>query len=185
MKKCSTCQLPKEVSDFSPDRRAKDGLQAACRACRAGAESERREAHPEKVRASRKRYLQNRSPRRVLADKRLQKRWRAANPEKNAAYKVTFRQRDPERDLRFRLKHGFGMTVEQYRALGESQDWQCWICGCPPPTKGRYRRLSVDHSHITGNVRGLLCVKCNSALGLLGDSVIRLEKAVEYLNKSV
>ena len=45
-------------------------------------------------------------------------------------------------------------------------------------------RLSIDHCHVTFKVRGMLCGKCNQALGLLRDSVFLLRKAIRYLNRS-
>jgi len=45
-------------------------------------------------------------------------------------------------------------------------DGKCWICGAPPPD-GRFKRLHVDHDHSTGQVRGLLCPKCNWTVGFI------------------
>jgi hypothetical protein len=53
-----------------------------------------------------------------------------------------------------------GVSDEEYAALLEAQHGGCAICGNPPKT----RRLSVDHNHRTGKVRGLLCFRCNRAL---------------------
>jgi hypothetical protein len=53
-----------------------------------------------------------------------------------------------------------GVTTEQYEAMLRAQGGGCAICGNPPKT----RRLDVDHDHKTGQVRGLLCHRCNRAL---------------------
>lgn len=53
-----------------------------------------------------------------------------------------------------------GVTDTEYAAMLEAQDGGCAICGAPPKT----RRLSVDHNHRTGKVRGLLCFRCNRGL---------------------
>jgi len=71
----------------------------------------------------------------------------------------------------------YGLTAADYDALFEKQNRVCAICKEPP---SRYR-LHVDHCHITGRVRGLLCVSCNTALGLLKDSPERCQIAAEYL----
>lgn len=55
----------------------------------------------------------------------------------------------------------------------------CGVCGGTEPG----RRLAIDHDHVTGLVRGLLCRKCNAALGLLGDSVEGVEAALDYLRR--
>lgn len=61
----------------------------------------------------------------------------------------------------------------------------CAVCQRPEsvidPRKGETKELAVDHCHETGRIRGLLCNNCNRAIGLLGDSVELLLKAVEYL----
>jgi hypothetical protein len=72
----------------------------------------------------------------------------------------------------------YGITLKQYEILLEAQNGVCAICRRPP---GKYR-LCVDHDHVTGRVRGLLCQTCNRWLGYveIGD---RLERTVEYLRR--
>ena len=59
----------------------------------------------------------------------------------------------------------------------KSQQGTCLICGRPP---GKYR-LSVDHSHETGEVRGLLCARCNRGIGLFWDDPVIFRRAADYL----
>lgn len=88
---------------------------------------------------------------------------------------------DPERIVHKRyagaLRRNYGLSLDEYDALYEAQQGLCAICDRPDPN----RRLCVDHCHETGEVRGLLCSSCNTALGLLGDDVDRLIRAMEYL----
>jgi hypothetical protein len=70
----------------------------------------------------------------------------------------------------------YGITVEEYTAMLDKQDGVCAICKKPDS-----KRLSVDHSHQSGKVRGLLCTKCNTALGKFDDSVDLLNTAITYL----
>lgn len=79
-----------------------------------------------------------------------------------------------------RLQKVFGIDRVAYDSMMEAQDGLCAICKCPP-RPGRH--LSVDHDHLTGEVRALLCNPCNSGIGHLGDSLERAEAAVEYLRK--
>jgi hypothetical protein len=81
---------------------------------------------------------------------------------------------------KYSLKKNYGMTVEQYDALLLAQDGRCAICGTDKPYKNK-DKLCVDHDHITGIVRGLLCDRCNGLLGNAFDSVATLEKAIKYL----
>jgi Recombination endonuclease VII len=69
--------------------------------------------------------------------------------------------------------------LAKYEALLESQAGVCAICGRPPKPKAP---LHVDHDHETGDPRGLLCVRCNNALGLLDERPEVLYLAADYLD---
>ncbi len=71
----------------------------------------------------------------------------------------------------------YGITVEEYDDMLESQGGGCYICGIGPVG----RALDIDHDHRTGKVRGLLCSNHNRALGLLGDDPDLLLAAHTYL----
>jgi len=73
----------------------------------------------------------------------------------------------------------YGITVDQYNAMYKAQEGGCYICGEPEIGKA----LSIDHDHVSGKVRGLLCSNHNRALGLLKDDPDLLLKAHEYLVK--
>jgi len=81
----------------------------------------------------------------------------------------------------YRLKRKFNLSNDDYNELLISQNGVCAICKKMEPN----RRLAIDHSHTTGQVRGLLCFKCNSSLGGFDDSVIFLENAINYLKGKV
>ena len=77
-----------------------------------------------------------------------------------------------------RLSRNYGLSRKEHRRLLDEQNGVCAVCKLPSR-----RALCVDHCHATRQVRGLLCDKCNTALGLLGDDVRRLLAAVAYLNR--
>lgn len=82
-----------------------------------------------------------------------------------------------------RLK-SYGLTTDGYNKLFSQQNGVCAICGQPETKKsfGKHiRRLTIDHNHKTGKVRGLLCNGCNVGLGNFLDSVEFLLKAIKYL----
>lgn len=79
------------------------------------------------------------------------------------------------------LMRSFGITVEQYREMLANQGGTCAICF---QINKSGRRLAVDHSHKTGEVRGLLCTNCNSAIGKLQDSSVIAYQAARYLERS-
>jgi hypothetical protein len=80
--------------------------------------------------------------------------------------------RDAERARRY------GLSLADYRALEKRQGHACAIC------RKATRDLCIDHCHVTGRVRGLLCRSCNSALGLYADDPRRLRAALAYLQRT-
>jgi hypothetical protein len=62
------------------------------------------------------------------------------------------------------------------------QNNKCGICQ-KDETEVHRKRLFVDHCHTTGNVRGLLCHNCNTAIGFLKDSVQTALQAATYLSR--
>lgn len=87
--------------------------------------------------------------------------------------------RSPERRRKYRLKTVYGITVEDYDRMYLEQFGRCKICD--KHQQEFTKRLYVDHCHITGKVRGLLCFNCNIAIGKLGDSPDICIKAAKYL----
>ena len=79
-----------------------------------------------------------------------------------------------ERDLRKR----YGIGEATHEALLRSQGGVCAICH---KQESRPQPLSVDHDHVSGRVRGLLCDDCNIALGKMSDDANRLRAAATYL----
>jgi hypothetical protein len=75
------------------------------------------------------------------------------------------------------LHERYGITPQEFDALMTSQGGGCAICRKPP----RSRRLHVDHEHVTGRIRGLLCFKCNASIGYMHDSPALLQAAISYL----
>lgn len=73
----------------------------------------------------------------------------------------------------------YGLSIDQYHDLVESQDNKCACCKRPFTTK-----THIDHCHVTLRVRGIICHSCNTGLGLLGDNIEGLEKALSYLKKT-
>jgi len=74
------------------------------------------------------------------------------------------------------LERKYGLTIEKYEAQVKAQDGKCSICGRIPE-----KRLAVDHCHISGRIRGLLCYACNSAIGLMGDDPDMIRRASAYV----
>lgn len=73
----------------------------------------------------------------------------------------------------------YGLTEEQFRRMYLDQKGLCAIC----PKRMSGRDCHIDHDHVTGKVRGLLCSSCNTGLGFFKDSVRLLASAIVYLEK--
>jgi len=78
------------------------------------------------------------------------------------------------------LNRTYGIGLEKYNSLLSEQSGVCAICKTECVSG---KKLAVDHNHDTGEVRVLLCCKCNRGLGNFGDNLDRLEEAVLYLQR--
>lgn len=83
----------------------------------------------------------------------------------------------------YRIRADFGLTSAEYAAMFVAQGNGCAICRREERKQrnGNPIRLAVDHDHSTGQVRGLLCDRCNRFLGAMEDSVELLTAAISYL----
>ena len=154
-KTCSSCYLELPVAEFNKQSKRPDGLNITCKSCM-------KERHA-------KRYQDPSVRERILESSA---RWR---------------ERNPDADANKTLKRKYGITLEQYDKLFAAQGGVCALCKRAETTKRRKKgegreRLAVDHCHDTGRVRGLLCFKCNTAIGSLGDTEEDAKRVVEYLS---
>lgn len=115
---------------------------------------------------------------------------------KSCSDAATYKRRDKNRDhwlvqnaanARHNLYGSlYKITPEEYVAMVKSQAGKCAICGMPETStsrNGRVKTLFVDHDHVTGKVRQLLCHLCNAGLGAFRDSPSVMTSAVAYLHK--
>lgn len=87
---------------------------------------------------------------------------------------------DEERKYKRFIKKTYDISFEEYEKILALQDNKCAICKSKIGNS-RTTRLFIDHDHLTGKVRGLLCSACNHGLGLFKDSPILLKRAINYL----
>lgn len=106
------------------------------------------------------------------------KDWNRRHPEKRAAYtrKHNELRRGREYWSRRNRAKKYGLSDEDYKAMLISQESKCAACD-------REVSLVVDHDHQTGKVRGLLCIRCNTALGVVENQEL-FEKLQQYLEAS-
>ena len=144
----------------------------------------------ERALAKRKEWAKNNSER-VKENRRI---WWENNKEEQLEHKKKYYQNNKEeikkknaRHYRdnidqhrdYHLKRKFGIGLNEYNLLLESQDYGCVICGTKKP--GGRGNFHVDHCHKTGRVRGLLCHHCNVSLGGFRDDPTLLYNAIDYL----
>ena len=103
------------------------------------------------------------------------KQWRENNPE-------AYRQHQKDKYDRFAvIEKKYGLTEQAYNEMWSAQSGRCKICNKHEQELGKV--LYVDHCHNTGKVRGLLCQKCNTAIGLFNDDVDIVLKAAKYISE--
>lgn len=109
-------------------------------------------------------------------------RWRARNPEWRKAYNKRQRLTDAgqrvEREKRWAEAGIVGITWADYKRIEAEQRGLCAVCAGRPGA----HRLHVDHNHATGVFRGLICGRCNSAIGLAGENPDRLVALADYIS---
>jgi hypothetical protein len=98
---------------------------------------------------------------------------RARQRQRNASDSNIYRARA--------LIYKYGITLDDHQAQLDIQDHACAICGGEPDVG---KLLHVDHDHVTGAFRGMLCGNCNRGIGNLQDSPQMLEVAAAYLRAS-
>lgn len=152
-KVCSRCkkELPADVDHFYRNKRSKDGIDSWCKGC---------------VNAAYAKWYKNNKEKKAEYDRWYRKKYYQKNKDT-----LPYTQRKNN------LKTKYNITPEDYDTMFKGQGGKCKICG----KRQSELRLCVDHCHTTGIVRGLLCMKCNTAIGKLNDDPILTQRATDYL----
>jgi hypothetical protein len=158
VKPCKKCGETKPLSEFYRAAGMRDGYRSECKVCHL---------------AQQKLWYQANRQRAIASVKR----WQQENKERLHEYRRGYRRRRKVEERNAYLPCTFGMSNADYDTLLAGQAGGCAICGKRPGTIS----LHVDHDHESGEVRGLLCVGCNNALGQFKDSVELLARASSYV----
>lgn len=155
IKICKHCSKEKTFDEFAKRPSRKIGYQSWCRKCM----NEYKKRIP-KYKETRREY-----------DKKNRKKIQMSDRKRN----------------RKRILEKFGISEQVYDELLIAQDGKCAICkNDETAVDNRYglkKRLAVDHNHITGKIRGLLCTKCNSALGFLKEDINIIISMLKYIEE--
>lgn len=152
---CTKCRKYKKWSQFAVNRSAKTGHRTWCKSCVS--------KHGERWREESDYYSVNRA--RLLAQKKA-----AYNPVSKKDYDLSTK---------------YGISLADFRQMLRDQEYKCKICLCRIYVFSRIKRNNrvavVDHCHLTGVIRGLLCHNCNRGLGLVADNYSTLARATRYV----
>lgn len=157
----------------------KDKRSSTCKPCRAKRNQKAKEEKllsitPEET--EERRLLANQRNRDLYAKKREAKRARA---------KKTYARNREARLAAARnrvLERKYGINEFTHAAIKLIQNDACGIC--MKPFNGDRYMMHTDHDHITGKVRGILCISCNHAIGVLGDNAEGLRAALRYIEEA-
>jgi len=183
-KKCSHCNISKNLNEFSKDKQAKSGYSYWCKVCKSEVHFNYRQNNKEQIKIDKKEYYDKNinSIRRKAKKNYLKHRIKYSEQSKE------FYKNHPEITKNQKLMRDFGITLEQYNTLAKEQNNVCRLCGKTESQidsrKNTQRSLSVDHNHVTGKIRGLLCSTCNVGLGMFKDDTNLLHSAINYLNRN-
>jgi len=109
------------------------------------------------------------------------KKWQKKNREKVLAYRKKYAEKHPQIVKNGQLKNRFGITLVEYNQFLHKQNNKCALCFIDQQNCSK--AFAVDHNHITGKIRGLLCHPCNVGLGCFKENLLVLENAINYLKK--
>ena len=190
---CKTCneEKPLDRDSYRPTNKTERYFLRECRPCEGKRvyvkKKERMEADPEwREEYYRKERERSKSPESRAKKRESQRAWSQVPENRERLLKSNRERRSTEEGKamvkNWRLKRDFGISLDDYNRMVESQEGCCLICKDFPPDKSV---LVVDHQHSSGNVRGLLCNSCNLLLGHARENCGILLSAVEYINQSV
>ena len=124
-----------------------------------------------------------------VCESKYSRKWNLSHPDaarthlQNRKNKPDFKIKQRERNL----KKSWGLSSREYSELLLAQGSRCAICFSLDPSDasgGRDKHFHVDHCHATGKIRGLLCGRCNKAVGLVKDSVETALQMALYLERN-
>jgi hypothetical protein len=161
MRECIKCGETKPLDQFHRNHKGKDGRRNTCSAC---------------VIAYNKNYV---AANRQQVSERM-RAYHQANRDKLLAQMKDYRGKHRDTLLPKQRQRGSGFSDAMFYATLAQQGGVCAICSLDLTALPR-NRIHADHCHESGLPRGVLCQKCNTALGGFNDDPVRLKKALEYL----
>lgn len=193
---CTTCKQEKSINEYHSHKRCLYGVRNECKVCRIKRQKKYQLKNTEKIKKYFKKYYNDnilkwkkRQESTEYKDKKNEdRRMKYANDKKYRDYvnkKVKeYRDRDPLHKIKKRIRN-HGITIDDYNNMLIEQDNKCAICKSSKSNTKLTNVFYIDHDHKTGKVRGLLCNKCNFALGQFNDDISILQNAIKYLKRNI
>ena len=178
-KKCPDCAETKSVHEFGRNSATCDGLAVYCKVCfrRRAREAYRRKRAAQGA-TVRERYDGPPDHKRCAECrevKPLTEFHRA--PQQSGGYNCYCKTCRKRQNREAHLMRTYGLTVAEFDAMVEAQGGVCACCGERDPQH-------VDHDHVTGRVRGVVCFRCNSGIGQFDDRADLMRSAIDYLERT-
>jgi len=154
-KRCTTCSKEKSVDEFFPSNKNKTGLRARCKEC------------------SRKSYPRPINGKQTCKKCKIEQDVTEFHTHKYCKAGIATTCKTCE------IIKQYGLSYQEYIELKQKQNFECKICH----KKEIETKLHVDHNHITGQIRGLLCRNCNVAIGLIREDINICKSIINYLEE--
>jgi hypothetical protein len=175
---CAICKIEKELSDFHKCADKRDGHSVKCKVCVAEHGRSKRvykNGVKRRIMTTEERRIRERQQAKVYSQK-----WKEKLAATDKAYKKTPKGKRSQKNRHY--YRNYKITYEEFELIRLNQENKCAICKKEFNIEGTRKDVPyVDRDHETGMVRGLLCAKCNLALGLVGDTLRSISKFVTYL----
>lgn len=181
---CNSCGYQKPMESFETSLRSRDGRKYVCKDCNAakfatkvcngcGLEKPRDEFYADKRSKTSGLFSK--------CKKCTNSREKADREALNPNQKLIRLER--KRSAQFKCRYGINQIG--YDRMIAEQNGRCAICGSEPSRHSkRTQKLYIDHDHETGHVRGLICRRCNAALGVFGDNIEGVMNVLDYLSRA-
>jgi len=193
-KVCSKCGSLKGSWDYSKCKTTKSGLYSYCNTCKSEAAKAYYEANRAKVCDHVSNYRSENKEKIKVRDSSYNKSNKDKIKSRRADYYKVNRERIKEErgditdeikfhNFRRSLKRKYNLSLVDFVSMVDNQKGCCDICNESLILPDQDRNLHVDHNHNTGEVRSLLCNKCNTSLGLLRENKEILNSMIRYIDK--
>lgn len=173
LKECKNCKENKPKSEYYKNKLSKDRLQYVCKSCWLNKCKKFRADNPDTIKnTNRNQYLKKREERIEKANA-----YQKAHPEQRKRNRANFIKRNPRRMRELDIKRKYGISLEFYDSMILKQNNKCLIC----KTSLESIKKCIDHDHLTLRIRGILCSRCNTSLGLLKENITTLKNMIKYI----